>query len=58
MKTQYKYSVLSFIIGKGYEILHEVKNQQSDVEYIVVTDDINLRSSTWKVIYDESLLAL
>ena len=58
MNAQHKYSVLSFIIGKGYEILHEVKNPQPDVEYIMVTDDPDLRSSTWKVVYDEDLLKL
>lgn len=52
----YKYTILTFIIGKGYELLHEVVNLQPDVEYILVTDDKDLKSNTWKVIYDEGLL--
>ena len=54
----YHYSILSFIIGKNYEILHEIANPQNDVEYLMVTDDPDLKSNTWKVIYDESLLKL
>ena len=54
----FKYTILTFIIGKDYELLHEIQNKQDDVEYLLVTDDPDLRSSTWKVIYDESLLKL
>lgn len=54
----FKYTVLSFIIGKGYEILHEIQNPQDDVEYLMITDDAELKSSTWKVIYDPDLLKL
>ena len=50
-----KYSILTFIIGKNYEILHEVQNKQDDVEYILVTDDNELKSDTWNVIVDDSL---
>lgn len=57
-KCVFRYSVLSFIIGKGYEILHEIAQPQDDVEYLMVTDDPCLKSSTWKVIYDPSLLKL
>ena len=53
-----KYTVLSFIIGKDYELLHEVKHMQDDVEYLMVTDDPDLKSSTWKVVYDEDLQKL
>lgn len=52
-----KYSVLTFIIGKGYEKVHEIENMQDDVEYLLVTDDSDLKSNTWKVIYDEDLLS-
>ena len=48
-----KYSVLSFIIGHGYEILHEISNPQNDVEYLMITDDPNLTSNTWTIIYDD-----
>ena len=54
----YKYTVLSFIIGKDYELLHEVQNPRDDVEYLMVTDDPDLKSKTWKVIYDKDLLKL
>jgi len=53
----YRYSVLTFVIGKGYERVHEISGRQDDVEYVLVTDDPDLRSGTWKVVYDEGLLA-
>ena len=36
---KFKYTVLSFIIGRGYETLHEIQHPQDDVEYLMVTDD-------------------
>lgn len=51
-----KYSILTFIIGKGYEKVHEICNKQRDVEYLLITDDITLTSKTWTVIYDKDLL--
>lgn len=54
----HKYTILSFIIGHDYEILHEIQNPQDDVEYLMVTDDPDLKSQTWKVVYDEDLLKL
>lgn len=54
----HKYTILSFIIGHDYEILHEIQNPQDDVEYLMVTDDLDLKSQTWKVVYDEDLLKL
>lgn len=51
-----RYSILTFIIGKNYETVHEIDNKQDDVEYLLVTDDKDLRSDTWKVIFDEDLL--
>jgi hypothetical protein len=47
-----KYTVLTFIFGKNYEKLHEVQEPAPDVEYLLVTDDDTLVSSTWKVIVD------
>lgn len=55
---KFKYTVLSFIIGRGYETLHEIQHPQDDVEYLMVTDDPELKSSTWRVVYDEDLLKL
>jgi hypothetical protein len=46
--TKYKYAVLTAIFG-NYELIREVQNPRSDVEYVVVTDNPNLTSSTWKV---------
>jgi len=51
-----RYTILTFIIGKGYEKVHEILNKQDDVEYLLVTDDETLKSDTWKVVYDKSLL--
>lgn len=51
-----RYSILTFVIGKGYEKVHEIENKQDDVEYLLITDDDTLKSDTWKVIYDADLL--
>lgn len=45
---RYKYSVITALFD-NYEILREVQNPRDDVEYIVVTDNPELKSSTWKV---------
>lgn len=50
----YKYTVLCYIINK-YEIVHEVVEKDPECEYLLVTDDPELTSSTWNVIYDKSL---
>lgn len=49
-----KYSVLCYIIN-GYEDVKEIGEKDPDCEYILVTDNKDLRSETWKVVYDESL---
>lgn len=51
-----KYSILTFIVGKGYEMVHEILNKQDDVEYLMITDDPDLKSNTWQIIYDQNLL--
>lgn len=51
------YSILTYIIG-DYEVLREVKYNIKDyphIEHICVTDNPNLKSDTWKVIYDSDL---
>lgn len=53
---KYRYTILSFIIGKNYELLHEIEQSQNDVEYLMITDDPDLKSDTWKIIYDQDLL--
>lgn len=44
------YSVLTYNIG-GYEIIHEIKEKSDRAEYIYVTDDRSITSSTWTVVY-------
>lgn len=46
-----KYSVLTYIFG-GYECVHEIEHKDKDAEYILVTDDKNLRSDTWTIVVD------
>ena len=45
-----KYSVLSYDIG-NYEILKEVKYKSPNAEYLYITDDRSLTSSTWEMVY-------
>ena len=54
-KKKYKYSILTFIFG-NYEMLHEIGGElESDVEYICVTDNKELKSNTWKIVLDKEL---
>lgn len=57
MNNAKRYSILCYIIN-GYENVKEVIQKDPLCEYVLVTDDKNLRSNTWNVIYDESLLNL
>lgn len=52
------YTVLTYIIG-DYETVHELEFDPATtphVEYLLVTDNKDLKSDTWKVIYDDSLV--
>lgn len=49
-----KYTVMTYIFG-GYEFPHEVMEKDPDAEYLLITDDPNLKSATWDVICDPSL---
>lgn len=49
-----RYTVLEYIIG-DYESVHEVVEKDPEAEYILVTDNRGLKSSTWKVVVDEDL---
>lgn len=52
------YTVLTYIIG-DYDVVHELEfdpKTTPHVEYLLITDNKNLKSNTWKVIYDESLI--
>lgn len=48
------YSVLTCNFG-NYEIVREVRNPNPNVEYILVTDDHNLKSDTWTIVYEDFL---
>lgn len=48
-----KYSVVTFIFGKDYEILREPIIPDPDAEYICITDNPNLKSKNWKIIVDD-----
>lgn len=47
-----KYAVITYIFGKGKEILRKplVKD---NIEYICVTDQKDLQSNDWKIVFDE-----
>ena len=47
-----KFAVITYIFGKGKEILREPL-VLDDIEYICVTDQKDLKSKNWKIIYDE-----
>lgn len=45
-------AVITFIFGKGQEILREPLVVEPGIEYVCVTDQKNLKSKTWKIVYD------
>lgn len=47
-----KYAVITYIFGNNTEYLKEPIIIDSDIEYICVTDQTNLKSNVWKIIYD------
>lgn len=49
-----KYTVLCYIIN-GYEQVREILEKDPEAEYLLITDDPTLTSSTWNVIYDRDL---
>lgn len=46
-----KYTVLTFLFGSEYTILHNPKVVDLDATYICVTDNMNLKSDIWNIIY-------
>ena len=46
-----RYTVLTYIFN-GYEKVHEVVEKDPDADYVMVTDDPNLKSETWRVVYE------
>ena len=53
MAAYMDYSVLTFLIG-DYEVVHEIQEKSERAEYILVTDNRSLTSSTWNVVYVEN----
>lgn len=49
-----RYTVLTFHCG-DYEKVHEIVQKSPNADYILVTDNPNLKSETWEVIYDPNL---
>jgi hypothetical protein len=50
-----KYVVYSAVFG-GYDDLHEPINQVHDVDFILFTDNLSLKSDVWKIIFVSPLL--
>lgn len=48
MTRKYIYSVITAVFG-NYEMVREIENPREDVEYVLVTDNPELKSSTWKI---------
>lgn len=48
------YSVLTYIMG-DYEQVREVLEKDENAEYILVTDNPNIKSDSWNVVLDEEL---
>ena len=49
-----RYTVLTYIFG-DYECVHEVKEKDPEADYVLVTDNPNLTSKTWRVVRDRLL---
>lgn len=49
-----RYTVLTYIIG-DYEKVHEIEEKSPNADYVLVTDNKNLTSETWDVVYDDDL---
>lgn len=52
-----KYSILTYLMG-DYDCLHELPKNlivNKNIEYICVTDNKDIKSDTWKIVYDKEL---
>ena len=49
-----RYTVLTYIFG-NYEKVHEVREKDPDADYVLVTDDLELTSDTWRIVHDADL---
>ena len=48
------YTIVSLITG-NYEKVHEVKKKSPSADYVLVTDNPELKSNTWDIVYDTEL---
>lgn len=49
-----KYTIMTYITG-DYELLREIETKSPNARYVAVTDNPNLKSDTWEVVYDPEL---
>lgn len=52
-----RYTVLTYIFG-DYERVHEVKEKDPEADYVLVTDNLELESDTWRIVHDAGLRGL
>lgn len=50
-----RYSVVEYVIG-NYELVHEIGEKDPEAEYLLITDNPELKSTTWEIVFDESLV--
>jgi len=48
----YKYAVLTYLFG-GYDKLHPIITKTPDTQYVLVTDNRNLVSDDWTIVYKD-----
>lgn len=54
MEVKKRYTVLTYIFNH-YEKVHEVGEKDPEADYVLITDDPQLKSETWQVVYDPML---
>lgn len=52
-----RYTVLTYIIN-NYEKVHEIQKKDPEAEYLLITDNQDLTSNTWTIVYDKDLEGL
>ena len=48
-----KYTVMTMLFGENYDTLKNPEYVDSNATYICITDNINLKSDIWNIIYDD-----
>ena len=54
MEVKKRYTVLTYIFNH-YEKVHEIREKDPEADYVLITDDPQLKSETWRVVYDPML---